>query len=75
VLLSNERAGDSLSVFRLRHSILVGVESVNRPLDHIAARRIMQSGKSISRSQLLDFNLDLKALLARITNTVSGANA
>lgn len=49
------------SVFCFRGGKLVGVESVNRPLDHILARRLLaRGGASITPEQAADLSFDLK---------------
>jgi len=54
---------------------LVGVESVNRPSDHMMARRLIQSGTAVTREQVLDPELDLKALaLGRAGRTRTAAS-
>ena len=53
----------SFSVFRFRHHRLTGVESSNRPADHMAARRLLQRRISPSREQAADPSFDLKLLL------------
>ncbi|MBC8641648.1 FAD-dependent oxidoreductase [Caballeronia sp. EK] len=55
------RPGDKsdVSVFHFRDGICVCVESVNRPRDHMAARRLLASNKQITLTSLqaVDFNL------------------
>jgi 3-phenylpropionate/trans-cinnamate dioxygenase ferredoxin reductase component len=75
VLLSGELRDGLFSVFCFRRGVLVGVESVNRPLDHIAARRMLQSGNRVTTAQLLESRFDLKTLLSRIGNRAAGAGA
>ncbi|UMY17821.1 FAD-dependent oxidoreductase [Methylobacterium organophilum] len=55
-------AGASLSVFRFRDGGLSAVESINRPADHMAARRILSARKSLNPEQAADPGFDLKAL-------------
>ena len=50
------------SVFCFRSGTLVGVESVNRPLDHILARKLLaRDGAAITPEQAADPDFDLKA--------------
>ncbi|MHC8380543.1 NAD(P)/FAD-dependent oxidoreductase [Pseudomonas sp. LB3P14] len=56
--------GTAYSVFCFRDEQLVAVESVNRPLDHIAARRLLGSGIAITPEQAADTSIDLRTLLA-----------
>lgn len=55
--------GERFSVFCFDEAgALLGVESINRPSDHMAARRLIQSGIAVTREQILDPALDLRAL-------------
>ncbi|KQT46686.1 pyridine nucleotide-disulfide oxidoreductase [Methylobacterium sp. Leaf456] len=56
------RAGAGFSVFRFRQGRLAAVESVDRPADHMAARRIIAAGRSLTPEQAADPAFDLKAL-------------
>jgi 3-phenylpropionate/trans-cinnamate dioxygenase ferredoxin reductase subunit len=56
------RAGGGFSVFRFRDGRLSAVESVDRPADHMAARRIIAAGRSLTPEQAADPAFDLKAL-------------
>ena len=56
------RIGAGFSVFRFRDDALSAVESVDRPADHMAARRLLASGKALTPEQAADPNFDLKAL-------------
>ncbi len=56
------RAGAGFSVFRFRDGRLSAVESVDRPADHMAARRIIAAGRSLTPDQAADPAFDLKAL-------------
>jgi 3-phenylpropionate/trans-cinnamate dioxygenase ferredoxin reductase subunit len=49
-------------VFRFRGGALSAVESVDRPADHMAARRLLTSAKRLTPEQAADPNFDLKAL-------------
>ncbi|MFV3128336.1 NAD(P)/FAD-dependent oxidoreductase [Niveispirillum sp. KHB5.9] len=53
------------SLFHFRGGQLVAVESVNRPGDHIQARRLLAAGLSPTPAQAGDADFDLKALSAR----------
>jgi 3-phenylpropionate/trans-cinnamate dioxygenase ferredoxin reductase subunit len=52
------------SVFRYRGDRLVAADSINRPGDHLAARRLIAAAVSPSRAQAGDPDFDLKKLLA-----------
>jgi 3-phenylpropionate/trans-cinnamate dioxygenase ferredoxin reductase subunit len=56
------RSGAGFSVFRFRDGRLSAVESVDRPADHMAARRIIAAGRSLTPEQAADPAFDLKAL-------------
>lgn len=49
------------SVFNYWRGHLVNVESVNSPADHLAARRILASGRHLSAEHAGDLTFDLKA--------------
>jgi 3-phenylpropionate/trans-cinnamate dioxygenase ferredoxin reductase component len=54
------------SVFCFRGPRLIGVESVNRPADHIVARRLLALAEpGLSPDEAADESYDLKATLAR----------
>ena len=48
------------SVFCFRGTELAGVESVNRPLDHMLARKLLASGTALTPEQAADPCFDLK---------------
>lgn len=54
----------SFSVFGFRDGRLATVESVNRPADHVAARRLLSAGTGPTPEQAADPAVDLKALAA-----------
>jgi 3-phenylpropionate/trans-cinnamate dioxygenase ferredoxin reductase subunit len=56
--------GTSCSVFCFREGRLLGVESVNRPADHMAARRLIGNYVALSPAQAADESVDLKAMAA-----------
>lgn len=55
------------SVFCFRGERLIGIESVNRPADHIAGRRILAAAPNLTPAQAADPNYDLKAHAAAAT--------
>lgn len=71
VLLSGEMSDDVFSVFCFKDGVLVGVESVNRPADHIAARRLLQGNLRPSPDQVVESKFDLKALEAQATSSAA----
>jgi 3-phenylpropionate/trans-cinnamate dioxygenase ferredoxin reductase subunit len=50
------------SVFHFRNGRLCAVDSVNRPADHLAARRLIASGASLTPEQAADEGINLKTL-------------
>jgi len=56
----------SFSVFCYRDGRLIGVESVNRPADHMAARRLLIGDPRLSAQQAADADYDLKAHIAAL---------
>jgi 3-phenylpropionate/trans-cinnamate dioxygenase ferredoxin reductase subunit len=55
----------SFSVFCFAGDRLIGVESVNRPADHIIARRMLAGDPHLSPTQAADDSYDLKAHIGR----------
>jgi 3-phenylpropionate/trans-cinnamate dioxygenase ferredoxin reductase subunit len=55
----------AFSVFCFARGHLVGVESVNRAADHMAARRILANRVAIDPEQAADPHFDLKGLAGR----------
>lgn len=60
VLRGDPRSG-AFSVFCYGGGRLLGVESVNRPADHMIARRLLARGLAITPAEAADPGLDLKA--------------
>jgi 3-phenylpropionate/trans-cinnamate dioxygenase ferredoxin reductase subunit len=56
-------AQGAFSIFCYRHDRLVGVESVNRPADHMIARRLIAERLPLVPDQAADLALDLRALI------------
>ena len=55
------KPGDhAFSVFCFRDDLLLAVESVNRPADHMAARRLLAAGAPLTPEQAGDIAFDLK---------------
>jgi 3-phenylpropionate/trans-cinnamate dioxygenase ferredoxin reductase subunit len=50
------------SVFYFAGSKLIGVDSVNRPADHLAGRKLIGAGKSVTPEQAADESFPLKDL-------------
>lgn len=60
-LLRGERQSGRFSVFRFRAGTLVGIESVGRPADHMAARKILAGELRPTPEQVAASDFDLKA--------------
>lgn len=56
------RSDSAHSVFRYRDGALSAVESIDRPGDHMAARRILAQGLALTPDQAEDPSFDLKVL-------------
>ncbi|TGD95280.1 NAD(P)/FAD-dependent oxidoreductase [Methylobacterium nonmethylotrophicum] len=56
-------ASGAFSVFRYREERLVAVESVNRPADHMVARRLIAQRAPLPAGQAADPAFDLRALV------------
>lgn len=54
-------ASGAFSVFCFREGRLAGVESANRPLDHVFARKLLANGTELTPEQAADPGFDLKA--------------
>ena len=64
-VLRGDPAGGSFSVFCFRGSRLIGVELVNRPADHVVARRLLLGPPRLSPNEAADPDFDLRALARR----------
>lgn len=62
VLVSGEIDGGCFSVFCFRRKNLVGIESVNRPADHMAGRRLLKHDIRLSPEQVIAAQFDIKAM-------------
>jgi 3-phenylpropionate/trans-cinnamate dioxygenase ferredoxin reductase component len=59
-VVAGDVAGGRFSVFCFRDDRLVAVESLNRPADHMAARRVLATGTHPTREQVADPRFSLK---------------
>lgn len=66
VLVSGDPREHSFSIFCFREKKLVGIESVNRPADHMAGRKLLQTRATVSPEQLVAAKFDVKALEADV---------
>lgn len=65
----------AFSVFCFRGDALLGIESVNRPADHMFGRRLLGRGGTITPEQAADPDFDLKAHLESGNRPVPHASA
>jgi 3-phenylpropionate/trans-cinnamate dioxygenase ferredoxin reductase subunit len=63
-VVRGDPAGTSCSVFCFREGRLLGVESVNRPGDHISARKLIGNNIKLTPAQAADETVELKRLAA-----------
>lgn len=56
--------GSKLTVLCFRHDVLIGVETVNAPADHMVARRLLALPQAPTASQIEASGFDLKAVLS-----------
>jgi 3-phenylpropionate/trans-cinnamate dioxygenase ferredoxin reductase subunit len=64
-VLRGDPGGPAVSVFCFGGGGLLAVESLNRPADHMAARRLLAAAKPLTPEQAGDAGFDLKAFAAR----------
>ncbi len=64
-VLRGDPGSGSFSVFCFGGGGLVGVESVNRPADHMVARRLLANRVPLTADQARDAAFDLRALASR----------
>jgi 3-phenylpropionate/trans-cinnamate dioxygenase ferredoxin reductase component len=62
-VLRGDPNGTSFSVYLFREGRLVCVESLNRPADHMLARRLLTSRVAVKPLQAADTSFDLRSLL------------
>lgn len=62
-IVRGDQAGLKFSVYCFRDGRLVAVESINRPADHMAGRRLLAAGVAVLPSQVADIDFDLKSLI------------
>lgn len=62
-VVRGEAASGAFSVFYFAAGALVAVDSVNRPADHMLARKLLSASRAVTPEQAADVNFDLKLLL------------
>jgi 3-phenylpropionate/trans-cinnamate dioxygenase ferredoxin reductase subunit len=68
VVVRGDTAGTSCAAFCFKEGRLLGVETVNRPGDHMTGRRLIGQGVPVTPAQAADEQFDLKGCLARATS-------
>lgn len=63
-IVKGDQSGDRFTVFCFRQGRLVGVETVNRPADHMAARKVLLHPTPPTLLEVGADDFDLKAFLA-----------
>jgi 3-phenylpropionate/trans-cinnamate dioxygenase ferredoxin reductase subunit len=61
VVLRGNYAGGEYSAFCYAGETLLGIESINKPVDHAFARRLLAAGRNITPAQAADESFDLRA--------------
>ncbi|HLH45002.1 MAG TPA: FAD-dependent oxidoreductase [Bryobacteraceae bacterium] len=64
MVLRGRPENGKFSVFYFRGGALCAVDSINRPADHLAARRLITAGAFVTPEQAADESMDLKTLAA-----------
>ena len=62
--IRGEPAAGRFSVFYFRQDRLLAIDSVNRPSDHMAGRKLLQAGISVTPAQAADEGFELKSALS-----------
>ena len=62
-VLRGEPAAGAFSVFYFKAGTLLGVDSINRPAEHMLARKLMQTGARVPPEAAADPAFDLKTCL------------
>jgi 3-phenylpropionate/trans-cinnamate dioxygenase ferredoxin reductase subunit len=64
-VLRGDPASGRFSVFYFAGGELLAIDSVNRPGDHLAGRRLLAAGTGITPAEAADEGFDLKAAVPR----------
>jgi 3-phenylpropionate/trans-cinnamate dioxygenase ferredoxin reductase component len=70
VVLRGDPNGTNCAAFCFKQGQLLGVETVNRPGDHMVCRRIIGQRVALSVTQAADASYDLKAHFTRTTTVL-----
>lgn len=66
-VVRGDPSSSAFSVFCFRDGKLAGVESVNKPADHMVARRLLGAAAALTPAEAADTHFDLKALASATT--------
>jgi 3-phenylpropionate/trans-cinnamate dioxygenase ferredoxin reductase subunit len=58
-VVRGDASSRAYSVFYFRAGVLVGVDSMNKPAEHMAARKLLAQGTALSAAQAADTSVDL----------------
>jgi len=70
-VVTGDVAGGRFSVFCYREARLVAVESLNKPADHVAARRVLATEDRPTAEQVADPHFSLKAHVTQLAAAAS----
>ncbi|MFD8498943.1 NAD(P)/FAD-dependent oxidoreductase [Amycolatopsis sp. NPDC059657] len=62
LLVTGDKDAGKFSILAFRDDVLIAVESVNRPSDHVSARRLLAATRPVTLDELRAAEFDLKAL-------------
>lgn len=62
-LIRGDQTTDKFSVYYYKAGTLIGVDSLNRPADHLNARKLLEAGVSPNQEQINDLSFNLNAVL------------
>lgn len=65
VVLRGDMEEGRFSLFYLKEGALIAADSVNRPGEHMLARRLLAAGVTVTPGQLADTSVELKGLIPR----------
>lgn len=63
LFIRGDLAAKKCSIFYYKNQQLIGVDSLNKPADHLAARKLIQKGISPTREAVLNTSVKLKELV------------
>src|SRR5262245_25075994 len=63
-VMRGSREEQKFSVFYFRQGALIGIDSINRPGDHMAGRQLIPAGTALTPQQAADHDFDLVKLVA-----------